>query len=207
MRIAIFGATGSIGTQLVRQALEAGYEVNAFVRNPAKLPMRHSKLQVFKGDVLGNQEPLSRAIFGTDAVLVALGAGAKGKIRSEGTRNIVAAMRQAGVRHLICQSTLGAGESAVELDWKWWLLFRGPLRWAMADHQRQESIVRASGLDWTIVRPAAFIDGPLTGEYGHGASLPQEKPSLTVSCADVAHFLLKQLRDRRYASQAVSLSY
>ena len=105
MRIAIFGATGSVGKLLVRQALDAGYEVRAFVRNPEKLALNHAQLTVIQGDVLHDHAQIQSAVAGSDAVIVALGAGAKGKVRSQGTQNVIAAMRQAGVRDLICQST------------------------------------------------------------------------------------------------------
>lgn len=206
MRIAVFGATGTIGGQLVQQALEAGHEVRAFARTPSKLNMESSRLTVVAGDVITDQLKIEEAIAGTDAVVVALGAGAKGRVRSEGTRNIVLAMRRQGVRHLVCQSTLGAGDSAALLNLKWWLLFRGPLRWAMADHEKQEQIVRESGLDWTIVRPSSFTDGPLTGDYMQGTELDKQALKLTISRADVAHFLLSQVNDPNYVSQSVSLS-
>ncbi len=206
MKVAVFGATGTVGSQVVKQALNAGYEVTAFVRDAKKLDVETSSVRVVEGDVLRDQPKIHTAVAGQDCVIVALGAGAKGKVRSEGTRNVIAAMKQNDVRHLICQSTLGAGESASQLNLKWWLLFRGPLRWAMADHERQEEYVRQSGLDWTIVRPAAFTDGPVTGEYKHGNSI-DSKLTLTVSRADVAHFLLRLLGERSHLSQAVSLSY
>lgn len=206
MKVAVFGATGTIGSQVVNQALQAGYEVTAFVRDANKLEVERSLVRVVEGDVLHDPQKVHSAVKGQDCVIVALGAGAKGTVRSEGTRNVIAAMQQNGVRHLICQSTLGAGESSSQLNLKWWLLFRGPLRWAMADHERQEEYVRQSGLDWTIVRPAAFTDGPVTGNYKHGNLIDSEL-TLTVSRADVAHFLLRLLGDRSHLSQAVSLSY
>jgi len=206
MKVAVFGATGTVGTQVVTQALDAGHEVTAFTRDASKLTIEHANLSVVEGDVLSDTRAVDAAVIGQDSVIVALGAGAKGKIRSEGTRNIIAAMKKAGVSNLICQSTLGAGDSSAQLNLKWWLIFRGPLRWAMADHERQEALVRESGLDWTIVRPAAFTDGPATGEYQHGHSLEKKKLTLTVSRADVAHFLLRLLGDHSYRAQAVSLS-
>ena len=206
MKVAVFGATGTIGTQVVNQALDAGYEVTAFVRDAKKLDIDRSQVRVIEGDVLLDPQKIHAAVKGQDCVIVALGAGAKGTVRSEGTRNIIAAMQQNDVRHLICQSTLGAGESSAQLNLKWWLLFRGPLRWAMADHERQEQYVRQSGLDWTIVRPAAFTDGPVTGNYKHGNPI-DSKLTLTVSRADVAHFLLRLSGERSHLSQAVSLSY
>ena len=206
MKITVFGATGTVGTQVVRQALDAGHEVTAFTRDANRVAIEHANLCVVEGDVLSDTEAVDSAVVGKDSVIVALGAGARGNIRSEGTRNVIAAMKKAGVRSLICQSTLGAGDSSAQLNLKWWLLFRGPLRWAMADHERQETLVRESGLDWTIVRPAAFTDGPVTGEYNHGRSLEKKKLTLTVSRADVAHFLLRLLGDHSYRAQAVSLS-
>ena len=206
MKVTVFGATGTIGSHVVQQALDAGYEVTAFVRDAAKLDAEHANLRVVVGDVLRDHDQIRTAISGQDAVIVALGAGLKGRVRSEGTRNIVDVMQQVGVKHLICQSTLGAGESARELNLKWWLLFRGPLRWAMADHERQEAFVRESNLDWTIVRPSSFTDGPLTGEYKYGNPISDNQLDLTVSRADVAHFLLQQVTDRSYLAQSVSLS-
>ena len=206
MKVTVFGATGTVGNQVVRQALEAGHQVTAFTRDAGRLTIEHANLSVVEGDVLSDTEAVDSAVIGQDSVIVALGAGAKGKVRSEGTRNIIAAMKKAGVSNLICQSTLGAGDSSAQLNLKWWLLFRGPLRWAMADHERQEALVRDSGLDWTIVRPAAFTDGPATGEYKHGQALKKRELTLTVSRADVAHFLLRLLGDRSYRLQSVSLS-
>ncbi|MEL6108141.1 MAG: SDR family oxidoreductase [Planctomycetota bacterium] len=206
MKVAVFGATGTIGKQVVSQALAAGHDVTAFVRDAERIEVAHSRLRVVEGDVLRDKSQVRGAVEGQDAVIVTLGAGARGTVRSVGTQNIIDAMRERGVRHLVCQSTLGAGESSAELNLKWWLLFRGPLRWAMADHERQETLVRDSGLDWTIVRPSAFTDGPATGRYKHGAATKHGKLSLTISRADVAQFLIRQIDDRSYASQAVSLS-
>lgn len=207
MKVTVFGATGTVGKEVVSQALEAGHQVTAFTRNASKVSIEHENLDVVEGDVVSDLEQIEAAVAGQDAVIVALGAGAKGKIRAEGTRNVITAMRSTGVRHLICQSTLGAGDSSAQLNLKWWLLFRGPLRWAMADHEKQEALVRDSGLDWTIVRPAAFTDGPKTGEYNHGHPIRAKRLSLTVSRADVAHFLLTLLGDPTYRAQSVSLSY
>ena len=206
MRIAIFGATGTIGQQATRQALDAGMTVTAFVRNPSKLEIDHDRLKVVVGDVLCDTNAIEETVKGQDAVIIALGAGLKGRVRADGTSKIVQAMKRMGVRQLICQSTMGAGESAKMLNFKWRWIFRLPLRLVMADHNRQERIVRESGLDWTLVRPAAFTDGPLTGDYKHG-SLEQEKLTYTVSRADVAHFLLREAQDQKYVSRGVALSY
>ena len=206
MKLAIFGATGSVGIHLVNQALEASHEVTVFVRDPARLGVEHPKLRIVQGDVLHDHKKIREAVTGQDAVLVTLGAGLKGRIRSEGTRNVIVAMKKQGVDRLICQSTLGAGESVSNLNLKWWFLFRVPLRMAMADHEQQEHWVRESNLSWTIVRPSAFTDDPLSGDYKFGFPSSQRDLKLTVSRADVAHFMLRQLHDEKFTQQEVSLS-
>lgn len=164
MKLAIFGSTGSIGRQLVQQALEAGYIVNAFVRNPSKLETRHNNLKVVQGDVL-HLPSVEQAIPGQDAVLCSLGAGLKGSVRAEGTKNIIHAMEKAGSRRFICQTTLGIGDSWDNLNFYWkYIMFKGLLHQAYADHVSQEEIIKQSHLEWTIVRPGAFTDRHRTGE-------------------------------------------
>ena len=207
MKIAIFGATGSIGSHLVEQALTKGHEVTAFVRNPDKLKATHDKLTFVVGDVVNQPLKVEEAVEGQDAVLIALGAGLKGRVRAEGTRNIIAAMEKRGVSRLICQSTLGAGESDHNLNLKWKLIFRLPLRLAMADHERQESLVRNSGLDWTIVRPSSFTDEPMTGDYQFGFPPEKKKLKLTIPRADVAHFMIRIVGGQNHLRKAVALSH
>lgn len=207
MRVLIFGSTGSIGRELVKQALEQGYAVTAFARNPAKVDLEHADLTVAQGDVM-DPAAVERAVQGHDAVLCSLGAGLKGEVRSEGTRNIIRAMEKAGVRRLICQSTLGVGDSRSNLTAYWkYIMFGLLLRRAYADHVSQETYVRQSRLDWTIVRPAAFTNGKRTGQYRHGFSGTDKSTALKISRADVADFMLKQLVKDTYLHQTPGLSY
>lgn len=207
MKIAIFGATGRVGRETVKQALENGYSVTAFVRDPGKLSVEHPNLRFVEGDVLSS-EPVKKAVQGQDAVLCILGAGSKGNVRAEGTRNIIRAMEKAGVKRLICQSSLGVGDSRGTLNFWWkYIMFGLLLRAAYADHERQEKFVIQSDLDWTIIRPAAFTDGPHTGNYKHGFPGTAEGLTLKISRADVADFLLKQLRDDSYLRKTPGLSY
>ena len=80
------------------------------------------------------------------------------------------------------------------------------LRPVFLDHELQENLVRASGLDWTIVRPSAFTDGPDTAGYREGFGGRERRLALKISRADVAGFLARQLTDRRYMQQAVAIS-
>lgn len=207
MKLIIFGATGSIGRHLVDQALQQGHRVTAFARNPAALDRRHENLTGHAGDVL-DPGSVSDAVHGHDAVLIALGAGRKGGVRSAGTRNVIDAMRQHGVDRLVCETTLGAGDSHDVLNFFWKrLMFGLLLRPAFADHQAQEAHIRDSGLDWVIVRPAAFTDGPATNIYKHGFPATEKNLTFKISRADVAGFMLRQLTDDTYLRKTPGLSY
>lgn len=209
MKLLIFGSTGGTGRQVVAQALEQGHAVTAFARNPVKLDLQHSNLQVFQGDVL-DLPSVEQAVQGQDAVICVLGAGQKltGMVRSQGTRHIIQAMEKAGVRRLICQSTLGAGDSRGSLNFFWkYVMFGFLLRNVLVEHERQENEVKQSHLDWTIVRPSSFVDGERTGQYRHGFPGSDRTSQLKISRADVADFLLKQLTDNSYLGKTPSLSY
>ena len=207
MKLVIFGATGSIGRQLVEQALAQGHMVTALARNPVKLNLKHPNLKVVQGDVM-DLASVEKAVQGQEAVLCALGAGRKGTIRSEGTRHIVRAMEKAGIRRFICQTTLGVGDSQGNLNFFWkYLMFGLILREAFADHVNQEKYIKQSRLDWTIVRPAAFTDGKHTGVYRHGFGGAAKALTLKISRADVADFMLKQLTDNTYLHKTPGLSY
>lgn len=207
MKITIFGATGTVGSLMVEKALSQGHSVTAFARQPSALTSTHAALTRYAGDVL-DQQAVSDALLGHDAVLIALGAGRKGTVRSEGTRNILDAMEQHGVRRLICQSTLGAGDSHPLLNFFWKrIMFGFLLKAVFVDHQEQETIVRQSDLDWTIIRPGAFTDGRMTGLYRHGFTPSEKNIKLKISRADVADFMLKQVNADTYLHLAPGLSY
>lgn len=207
MKIIVFGSTGSIGIHVVKQALDAGHSVTAFVRDPTKLPIRHANLSIAKGDIM-DEASIEKAVKGHDAVLCAIGAGRKGTVRSQGTRHIIQAMEQTGVKRLVCETTLGAGDSRGNLNFVWkYIMFGLLLREAYKDHEIQEAYIMRSSLDWTIVRPAAFTDGPNTGIYQHGFSPTAKNVTLKISRADVADFMLRQLNDTRYIRKTPGLSY
>lgn len=206
MRITVLGATGSVGRHILDQAVAGGHEVTALVRDPARLPAR-AGLTVVTGDA---REPADvvRAVTGADAVVVALGAGRAAGVRETGTRTAIEAMRACGVRRLVCLSTLGAGDSRANLNFVWkYVMFGLLLRGAYADHQRQEEVVRASGLDWTLIRPSAYTDGPRTGDYRYGFGFEATGLTLQVSRADVAEAILRAVSDADRIGRAVSVSY
>jgi len=209
MKLLVFGSTGGTGRELVKQALEQGHEVTAFARNPDKLgDLTHPALRVVRGDVL-DPAAVEKDVNGHDAVLCAIGAGAgRSTLREEGTRNIVRAMQKAGVQRLICQSSMGVGDSRANLGvLTKYVIVPVFLRHAFADHERQEAVVKESALDWTIVRPPHLNDGPHTGTYRHGFPTTDTGIQGKISRADVADFMLKQLADTTYLRQTPGVSY
>ena len=207
MKLLIFGATGGTGRELIRQALDRGHSVTAFARDPSALDGRDG-LETLAGDVL-DATAVERAVAGHEAVLCALGrpATSPGTVRSQGTRNIVRAMESAGPRRLICQSTIGIGDSRPLLP-PLYRYLRVPLllRRTFAEHARQEATVRSSQLDWTIVRAGALTDGERTGSYRDGFP-PTERIEFEISRADVAGFTLGLLADGSYVHESPCVSY
>ncbi len=206
MKLIIFGSTGTIGRQLVEQALAQGHQVTAFARKPAALELDHPDLTRCGADVL-DRGAVAAAVQGHDAVLIALGSGRKGTVRSVGTQNVLDAMEHCGVRRLVCQTTLGAGDSRPVLNFFWkHIMFGFFLRAVYADHEAQEAFIKQRDLDWIIVRPGAFTDGPATIDYKHGFAPTEKNLKLKISRAAVAGFMLQQLGSNTYLRQSPSLS-
>lgn len=209
MKLIIFGATGSVGKQLVIQALSLDHTVTAFIRGD-KGPLKdfdHKNLRYIQGDVL-DPDSVFQAVNGHDVVFCVIGAGKKGNVRAPGTRNIIHAMETHGIKRLICQSTLGTGESRQNLNFFWkYIMFGWLLKEAYQDHLLQEKYVMESNLDWTLVRPGALIDGPVTGSFKHGFPASDRSITLKISRADVAFFLLRQLEFEEYIRKTPALSY
>lgn len=209
MRILVVGASGGTGREIVRQGLERRHEVTAFVRRPERLGIEQERLRVAVGDVR-SPSTVHAAMAGQEAVLSALGHKRwfyPNDILSGGTRAIVEAMREAGVRRLVCETSLGVGDSVGRLG-LYYTLFTIPfiLPFYYWDKGRQERVVRASGLDWTIVRPAVLTNRPARGRYRHGPAVGSYLLTRRVSRADVAAFMLDQLTDATFLRAAPGLA-
>ncbi len=208
--IMVIGAGGGIGLQVVKQALAAGYKVKALVRNPEKLPLRHEDLSIIKGDVL-KPETYSFSLPGVSAVISALGAHGTGptSLYSAGNRVLLEEMKRAGVSRMYCISASGLDVNPTHPFIVRWLtrnLLQRILRNMYADQRIMESIVRASHLNWTIVRPPRLTDKPVTGNYRTAIDQMLRKP-YTIARADVAHFMLHSLSDERTFGHLVEVAY
>jgi len=207
-KIIIFGATGGTGQELVKQGLESNYNVTAFVRSPQKLTIKDKNLTLVQGDVL-NADDVKHAIEDQDVVLCSLGmpASDKSTLRADGTANIIKAMEENGTQRLICQTSLGFGDSAEVLPWHMkYLIVPFILKNAFKDHELQEANIEASPLQWTIVRPGNMTNGKKTGHYQIDFE-PTAKIKLKISRADVAEFMLKQIEVDQFLNKKVGISY
>lgn len=208
MKVIAFGATGTVGRLSVESLLKAGHSVTAFARSPQKLNLSDPELSLVAGDAMKLLE-VTEAVAGHDAVVVTLGAGMsrKSKIRSQGTLNVIKAMQTHGVRRLIAQSTLGARDSWPTLNF-WWkrVMFGALLAPVFRDHELQEQLVEASGLDWTIVRPGAFTDKATKRQVIEDVPNTARGLDLKIARSELARFLTRQLSDRQYIGRAVGLS-
>jgi putative NADH-flavin reductase len=209
MKLLVIGATRGIGLDVVKQALAAGHEVIALARNPQGFSMQHEKLKVVKGDIL-DQNSIERALDEQDAVCVTIGIGLTRKpvsIFSEGTRKVVEAMKNSSCRRLVCVTGIGAGDSRGHGGFLYDKIFTPIfLRTIYADKDRQEKIVRESGLDWVIVRPGFLTDGPRTGKYRALTNLDGVK-SGKISRADVADFIVKEAAEMKFLGKTPLLTY
>ena len=198
MKLTIFGATGATGTYLTDQAVAAGHEVTAVVRDPARLAAAaHPLLHVVTADVM-DPDSIVPAVTGSDAVLTAIGPRGTGPttVIQDSARAIIAAMEKSGGRRLLLLSgsiVADEGESPY-LRLVKPLARRTFLRHVCADMRAAESEVRVSGLDWTIVRPPALTSKPATARYRTAidSNLPH---GFRVSRADLAACLLALVDD------------
>lgn len=204
-RVLVVGATGGTGRELVAQALERGLHVTALARTPEKLTVEHARLIVHRGDVL-DAASVEAAMRGQDAVLCALGHKRyfqPTRILSTGTRNLLRSMAAQDVRRIVCETSLGIGDSAFRMG-VYYTLFTIPfiLPFYFWDKTRQERALAESGSEWTIVRPGALTHGARTGRLRHGQGIGSLVLTRSVSRADVATFMLDQLTSRTYLRRA-----
>ena len=206
MNVALFGATGGTGRELVKKLLHEGHHVTALARTPKKLAdLADHNLLVMQGDVLEQQDVL-KTVDNTSAVIVSLGTTDNNpdNVVSEGTRLIIEAMDIVNTDRLIVVTSLGVGDSKDQVPFAFKLIMKTVLRKVMADKNVQEQYVRDSGLEWTIVRPGGLTDGPATGQYK--ISTGSDITAGQVSRADVADFIVQELETSNFVHLAVAIT-
>ena len=209
-KLLIIGGTGGTGRQLVEQALERDYTVTVLARDPSKLKLNHPQLKILQGDIL-EYDSVDAAIRGQDAVISALGHKKffyPTRILSEGTRNLLRAMGNHDVPRLICETSLGIGNSVGRMG-LYYTLFVVPviLPFYFWDKTRQEKLIAASKLEWVIVRPGVLTNRKKRGEYRHGPHVGNFIWTVKISRADVADFMLNQINSNTYLRKTVGVCW
>ena len=210
MRLAIFGATGRIGGQLLNWAVDAGHDVHVLARSPQALRPRDG-LTVTGGDVL-DPAAVAEVISGADAVLSAVGPRIldnfrKTELLAPAAANIIDGMRKTGARRLIAVSAAAA--FVTEDPDKSWIVKQIQSRIfarVFADVRQMERVVRDSDLDWTLVRPARLVSDPGKGEYRVRADFPPPGGG-KIARTDVAHFIGTALTSASYIRESPALAY
>jgi uncharacterized protein YbjT (DUF2867 family) len=208
-KLLVIGASGGTGQLIVSQALARGYDVSALVRSAEKASaLKGAKLIV--GDAR-DEAVLRKAVRGQDAVVSALGTPASPlrevTLLSTATRGLVSAMKAERVARLVCITGIGAGDSAKHGGFMFDnLIFPLLLRNVYSDKNRQEAVVRESGLDWVIVRPSVLNDKPRAKTTRALTELSSFHGG-TISREDVASFVLDQVRGYAWLHQAPLITW
>lgn len=201
MKITIIGGSQGTGAQLASLAHQAGHEVTAVSRRG----LSPDGVRAIAGDA---RDPAvaAQAVAGADAVVITVGgaAGSPGH-RTAVTQSLLKAMQDAGVRRVVVQSTLGAGDSAAQLPAPMRLMTRIALAKPLADHNGQEQAVRGFGLDWSIVRPAGLTNKPPTHNWRVLQAAESGKVYGSIPRGDLAACLLGIVQDDATIGKSLSL--
>ncbi|MGA7748279.1 MAG: NAD(P)H-binding protein [Candidatus Aquilonibacter sp.] len=207
MRIVIFGATGGTGRELVRQAGAAGYAVAAVARHLETLTVAGASVELITADVTDCASVVS-VVRGADVVLSALGTRRLNEtttVYSAGVTNILAAMRDAGVRRLVAISAVPVGAPhglAEHVIFPILYRFFGA---AYDDMKRMEAILAASDSEWTVFRPPQLVDRPATGRYRTAIDAPLPA-AWRITRADLAAAMLASINDAALVRHIVTIS-
>jgi putative NADH-flavin reductase len=199
MRLTIFGATGKTGSCLVTQAVMAGHEVTAVVRDPKRLNLpSHEHLRVVTADVMDPTDIMG-AVDEANVVVSALGPPSKGPttVLQDSTRSIIEAMEKSGSRRLVTTVSGSMVDDSGDGAFMHYLakpMTRRMLKNVCSDMGRAESEIHASNLDWTIFRPPRLTDKPGTGRYRIAIDR-NVKRGFTITRADLAQAVLELLND------------
>jgi putative NADH-flavin reductase len=220
MKLTIFAATGGVGRQVLEQAVAAGHDVTAVVRNPKNLSRQ---VRSITAD-LATADPgaLESAVDGADAVLSGLGprSNSDAGVAWRGTQAIVQAMQATGVRRLVVVSAAPIGTvpspgrpkppkhdpgDGFFMRHLFSHVAKTAYRKVYVDLALMEDILRDSGLDWTAVRPPKLTGKPLTGTY-RTATGRNVRGGWSIPRADVAHYMLRALDQPETIKHAIGIA-
>ena len=207
MKIALFGATGHLGSQVLRQALEQGHEVSVLVRRPEKLISSHPQLTVHVGDVLSPGD-VGTVVEGREAVVSALGESLQGpfEVLTQGLSNLLGAMTSSGVERIVATASAGV------LQYDATSLRRDqpdfpPMFTKVSEaHLQAFRLLEDSKVSWTLLCPPYMPEGAPTGQYRILADYGPEG-GVQISTGDAAHFILGELGRSAFVGRRVGIAY
>lgn len=209
MKLVLFGANGLTGRSATEMALARGHLVTAVTRRPESFPVSGAGLRVVGADVL-DAAAVDAVIAGHDGVMSCLGVPyTKEPVRvySQGAANIIAAMLDHGLRRLVCvTATATSGEQAEGETFTFKQIIAPILlrmgRTVYQDMARMEKLVSASGLDWTVIRPAGLFDGDAVTDY---RAEPRRLPGRFTSRVDLADLLIREATENGHVGQFIDV--
>jgi uncharacterized protein len=207
MKITVFGATGQVGIEVIKQALWQKHEVTAFSRNVYDLKLEDENLRLFKGALFDELE-VAEAISGADAVLSSIGGAFDGsdKARSLGIKNIIKQMQKAGVKRVIAVGGMGvlnADEHTLLIDTPSYPSEFIPVG---NEHRNAYEYLKDSDLDWTFIGSPDIINSGPTGKYITNRDYPPVPNKYQINAGDLAQFMLKELQQNEYIKSRVGIS-
>jgi len=208
MKVLVIGGTRGVGREVLVAAHAAGHELTLLARNAERISLPVTGVRVVAGDA-GDAADIERAVAGQHAVVWTVGVGPTRRrvdLFSRGTQFLLAAMAKHGVRRLICVTGIGAGDSRGHGGFLYDRVLQ-PLfmKTVYEDKDRQEAQLRASDVDWTIVRPGPLTNGPATGLVRALTELEGVR-ARWVSRADVAGFIVENLATGDFRKTSVLLT-
>ncbi len=206
MKVCLLGATGRVGSVILENFLASGHSVHALIRQQNHLQSRHPHLQIFKGNAL-NENDISLAMTGTDAVISALNTGNRTTL-SESMPLIIRQMQDKGISRIITIGTAGILQARTNPE-----IYRfqssESRRTSTKDaeeHLKAFLILKDSGLNWTVVCPTYLPTGERIGTYRTEIDMLPENPS-SISIYDTGDFACAQLESKKFIRVRVGLTY
>lgn len=201
MKITIFGAAGKMARILIEQALRDGHIVTGVMRNPNNMSLKHKNLRIIKAE-MNDLPAVEAAIANADAVIEGVASYA------EGTKTIIEAMHNQRVKRLIAVSTYSAADpnDGFRLGFKvavylLSIIISGPVK----NVRQAAQLIRASDLDWTLVRVLGLTNKPQANHINYGYP-EHDRLGYSITRADMASAILNQLSDDTYIRKAPAIS-
>jgi putative NADH-flavin reductase len=210
LQVVVIGANGGIGNQVVVKALTEGHRVTAIVRNPANLIITHPNLNIVQGDVM-KPASIEEHLKNKDVVVSAIGKNSlkKTTLYSQGNRNIIVAMKNAGIKRAFFISASGLEVNPTHsllVKFATKFILQAILKNMYADLWVMEKVVKESNINWTIIRPPKLIDSPETGIYRSSVDSYLNN-GLKISRADVAHYIVHNLMNTSIYQKTIEIAY